>query len=458
MNYRALFLITICIPLYSMLRQKPFLITSVAAAVQADQKEQAARAMELRALQNMCSTPQAHQQEKEKYNDTIVHIIATVPGMPTEIARLVMAYLPGILTTWYVSHCLNGHTKAINNLLRTVKLDEALFSASADGSIKKWDLHTGNQPVDTFSPWGSDGGNVKNIAITPNGTLAVSNTTAGSLALCSTDLLRERCHMDRFVTSMALLSSGKIACVAHTVQERRRNTIIIIDPKDTHLVDPRISPTVKIIPTQYYSIECIAPLSGGGFAIGFMSDVWEELEEGERKREVPKIALLHPDDYDKDDDNDKANELIGHGASIYVLKVLADGRLASGSSDRSIIIWDIPTRSMRKILMGHTASISCIEQLPDRDLISSDFDGNIMIWNIETGLRKHTFKNGKGAVRALAIGIHDTFISAGDDALIKIWKQKPCEVCTRVVMQPTEQDAPRDKKTSKGKSSCCIVM
>jgi WD40 repeat protein len=64
----------------------------------------------------------------------------------------------------------------------------------------------------------------------------------------------------------------------------------------------------------------------------------------------------------------------------------SDGRkLASGSDDKTIKIWDLKTRSVEATLEGHTGSVNSVHFSPDgTKLASGSGDNTIKIWEIKT--------------------------------------------------------------------------
>jgi WD40 repeat protein len=66
-----------------------------------------------------------------------------------------------------------------------------------------------------------------------------------------------------------------------------------------------------------------------------------------------------------------------HTGSIYSLVQLQDGRLASGSRDKTIRIWNVDGTSIE--WKGHTDSVYCLFQLHD-GRIASGSNRNIRIW------------------------------------------------------------------------------
>jgi len=70
---------------------------------------------------------------------------------------------------------------------------------------------------------------------------------------------------------------------------------------------------------------------------------------------------------------------------------------------------------------GHTSSIFSLAVLSDRSLISGSSDKTIKIWNIKTGECIKTLEGINNRVRSLAV-LHDgTLASGSDDETIKLW-------------------------------------
>ena len=84
--------------------------------------------------------------------------------------------------------------------------------------------------------------------------------------------------------------------------------------------------------------------------------------------------------------NNENRTLTGHTLSIKALDFTTDSRkLASGSQDGTVIVWDVETEKPLVTLTGHTGFIKGLRFLEDdKTLISGGNDGTIRLWDIDT--------------------------------------------------------------------------
>ncbi len=78
--------------------------------------------------------------------------------------------------------------------------------------------------------------------------------------------------------------------------------------------------------------------------------------------------------------------LEGHSGQVLALCVLPDGRLASGSGDNTIRLWDVTAGAETARLEGHSGSVAALCMLPDGRLASGSWDNTIRLWDVTAGL------------------------------------------------------------------------
>ena len=94
--------------------------------------------------------------------------------------------------------------------------------------------------------------------------------------------------------------------------------------------------------------------------------------------------------------------LEGHTDAVRSLAFLGEGRLASGSNDKTIKIWNTETGGCVRTLAGHTGAVRSLASLGDGRLASGSYDKTIKIWNIETGDCVRTLEGHSDYVYSLA--------------------------------------------------------
>jgi WD40 repeat protein len=110
--------------------------------------------------------------------------------------------------------------------------------------------------------------------------------------------------------------------------------------------------------------------------------------------------------------------LEGHSYWVNCIITLNNGDFASGSADRTIIIWDSVTFSIKRVL-NNTSWVTALFQFSNDDLASASADQTIKIWDPQSGALKMTLANYKPI--SLAI-LNDGSLASGNlDLTIKIW-------------------------------------
>lgn len=69
--------------------------------------------------------------------------------------------------------------------------------------------------------------------------------------------------------------------------------------------------------------------------------------------------------------------MVGHTESVRCLQMAPD-KVVSGSYDRTIKIWDLPSGGLRSTLQGHNDAVLCL-QFDEQKLISGSADTSIKV-------------------------------------------------------------------------------
>jgi len=115
----------------------------------------------------------------------------------------------------------------------------------------------------------------------------------------------------------------------------------------------------------------------------------------------------------------------GHRGPVSSLQYSPDGKyLGSGGKDRSVLVWDRSNgRSIVEGWVFHTSSVNSVAWNPDSNRIASaSLDQNIIVWNVATPNKRVDIKGAhRGGANVVQWLDAHTLVSAGQDCAIKTW-------------------------------------
>ncbi|AFY81039.1 serine/threonine-protein kinase [Oscillatoria acuminata] len=121
----------------------------------------------------------------------------------------------------------------------------------------------------------------------------------------------------------------------------------------------------------------------------------------------------------------------GHTAAIKTIALSTDGQIiASGSEDKTIIIWDRHTGKILQTLTQHSRAVTAVAiSLDGRLLVSGSMDKTIKFWQLPTGFLLRTLTGHTKAITALTITPDGkTLVSGSADKTLKVWDLRTAQL------------------------------
>ncbi|XP_071941621.1 uncharacterized protein [Antedon mediterranea] len=121
----------------------------------------------------------------------------------------------------------------------------------------------------------------------------------------------------------------------------------------------------------------------------------------------------------------REKDLKGHTAKVLTVAYDGKNRLASGSKDTTIKIWDAKSDKLLQTLKGHMKGVWCLQFFTANLLVSGSYDCTIKVWNLRTGSCSRTLYGHQGPVWAM-VRKQNILVSTSQDKTAKIWHIGRC--------------------------------
>ena len=120
----------------------------------------------------------------------------------------------------------------------------------------------------------------------------------------------------------------------------------------------------------------------------------------------------------------KPRMLEGHTDDVNALAIGLDGKVYSGSSDKTIMVWSAvesgaPTHL--QTLQGHTDGVCALAVGLDGNIFSGSRDHTVRVWSGANGAHVRTLEGHTGFVFALAVGLDGKIYSGSSDTTVRVW-------------------------------------
>jgi len=114
----------------------------------------------------------------------------------------------------------------------------------------------------------------------------------------------------------------------------------------------------------------------------------------------------------------------GHLADVDSIEFHPNSNyIATGSTDRTVWLWDVQTGGCVRIFTGHKGAVHTLTFSPDgRYLASAGVDKLVIVWDISSGDFLATLCGHTDTVYSLAFSRNATILaSGGKDNMVKLW-------------------------------------
>ena len=265
-----------------------------------------------------------------------------------------------------------------------------IASGGADGSVRIWDLATGQQRV----AFEGHRGWVAGLAVAPDGTWLATGGADGSVRIWDLATGQQRAVLkgrSGEVTRLAVAPDGTWLATGGADESVR-------------ICDPATGQQRAAFEGHHYGVTGLAVAPDGTWLATGGADgsvrIWD-LATGQQR------AVLK-----------------GHSYRVTRLAVAPDGTwLASGEDDGSVRIWDLATGQQRAILEGHSYTVTRLAVAPDGTwLATGSRDGSVRIWDPATGQQRAAFEGHRRGVAGLAVAPDGAWLATGGaDGSVQIW-------------------------------------
>jgi WD40 repeat protein len=266
----------------------------------------------------------------------------SLPAAVTEETRAIRPY-----------RRFEGHTRAPRGVIH-LPGGQRIITCSYDGSLRVWNLQTGQQIGDDWRDGESD---VNTIALSLDGKKVVSGSDDAAVRLWDVDMGK--------VIAKWTGHNSRVWNIRWNRDGRR--VVSGGDGGTVRVWDVESGKTILAIETGLSGVE----------AVIYSPDTTMIATGGRNDREPLKI-------WDAKTGTFVAN-LKGHTATVYCLAWTADGKtLISGSGDYLIRTWNTTTWQQITVLTGHTSYVFGIAISPNGQVLASaSYDNTARLWNLE---------------------------------------------------------------------------
>ena len=336
---------------------------------------------------------------------------------------------------------LVGHTNWVMSLAYSPD-GQILASGSADNTVRLWDVETREQMGATLSghtDW------VRSLAFSSDRQRLVSGSADNTVRLWNLTDLPQVTVSDVFNAHQDAVWGVAFSADGHTLASAGADQQIILwnaeaDSEFSRLLAVSAEPvqSLSLSPTSDVLASAGTGLSDAGATINLWDFPAGTLREALQDPSglITSLAFNPSDQTLVSGSYDSAVRIWQQGSAaplkiftvpgfstLYAVAVSPDGkRLAVGTEQREITVWDLETATQNGTLLGHTNSVYSLAFSPDGSLLASGSrDNSIRFWDMETMQPVGEPLMGEIA-DGLAFSPDGKLLAAGSrDDLVRVW-------------------------------------
>jgi WD40 repeat protein len=326
---------------------------------------------------------------------------------------------------------LVGHTGSVRSVAVTPDGSWAV-SGSRDRTLKVWDLERGSE-IHTLAGHTSS---VVSVAVTPDCRRAVSGSGDGDMKVWDLESGSEIHVLNGHtgpIWSVAVISDSHRAIsgsgdktlkvwdlesgveIPNPAGHTQFVSSVSVMPDDRRVVSGSWDHTLKIWDLESgEEIHTLRGHTGSVVSVAVTPD-GRRVVSGSRDHTL-KIWDL--------ESGDAIHTFVGHTGPVRSVAVTPDGRrVVSGSRDHTLKIWDLESGDAIHTFVGHRDSVESVAVTPDgRRVVSGSWDHTLKIWDLESGNEVHTLKGHTDSVWSVAVTPENRYLVLDSrDATIKVW-------------------------------------